>query len=580
MILKALYDYFERSGDTTPTGFTTQKISFAIGIDEEGNFIGIEDLRDEKHQGKSMIVPKGARSGTVIRPYIFWDNVEYFVGYNPENPESATRKNTMLVELYRTIAKQYPENREMEAVCRFYDSDFMPLLQADALWKEIEKKPAVNLTFHVKGYNTCVAECKDLKDYVSRTIGGDIKEGDGMVCLITGNKTNPVATTSPTGIQGGQATGRLVAFQVNSGYDSYGKTQALNAPISPEAESAYTSALKRLLDKDSRNKLVVGDGSYTRTFVFWAECKSEVLADETEQFMAKLFGKQYVSENNDNPDRGVGQIKELYKSIWSGHHSINSDDRFYILGLAPNSARIAVVYWRVCSIKELGQNVEKHLEDMSMVGDGRMRYPFVGIHSMLSQVTLDGKSGSASPNLPEALFKSITEGRPYPFPLYKACISRIRAEQKVTIARAAIAKAYLNRNNYKNIKFTKMLNRNINDPGYLCGRLFAVLELAQEKATPGLNSTIRNRYITSASTSPSSVFPTLLNLSFHHIDKLPKGMQIFYEKEKGSIIDLLDNGCFPAHLDLNEQGCFMVGYYQQRQDFFQEKEAENEVNND
>lgn len=113
-----------------------------------------------------------------------------------------------------------------------------------------------------------------------------------------------------------------------------------------------------------------------------------------------------------------------------------------------------------------------------------------------------------------------------------------------------------------------MLNRNINDPGYLCGRLFAVLELAQEKATPGLNSTIRNRYITSASTSPSSVFPTLLNLSFHHVDKLSKKCENLFENEKGDIIDMLEDGCFPAHLDLNEQGCFMVGYYQERQYLF------------
>lgn len=570
MILKSLYDYYNRSGDTTPTGFESKETSYALLIDKEGNFLGIEDLRDDNGRGKTLIVPRSGRSGTTPKPYLFWDNPEYILGYNPSNRTAANQKHAALKAKYRRIADEYPENSEMLAVCLFYGKYNPEMLETDPKWSDIQKKPAVNLTFHVKGNETFVAECADLKDYVAR----DIKNGDDSdsVCLITGARTKAVETTSPTPVAGGKSTGRLVSFQVSSGYDSYGKSKAFNAPMSPEAEGAYTTALKKLTGKDSRNKLLVGDGNNMRTFVFWAEAKSNDVADRTASFLSQLFGNKILDDQKDNPNAGIAKISELYKSVWSGLYKTGSADRFYMLGLAPNAARIAVVYWRVCSIQELAGNILRHLDDMSIIGDENIQYPYVGIYSILSQISLDGSKTSVSPNLPEALFKSITEGTPYPFPLFRACIARIRASQKINTARAAIIKAYLTRINYKNINFNRMLDKTNTNPGYLCGRLFALLELIQEKATPGLNSTIRDRYITSASSSPASVFPTLLNLSFHHEDKLTKGAKVVFEKEKGNIIDLLPGGCFPAHLDINEQGCFMVGYYQERQDYFRKKD--------
>ena len=107
--------------------------------------------------------------------------------------------------------------------------------------------------------------------------------------------------------------------------------------------------------------------------------------------------------------------------------------------------------------------------------------------------------------------------------------------------------------------------------GYLCGRLFAVLYRIQEDAN-GISS-IRERYMNAASSTPSSVFATILNLSSHHLENLSnEGKKVFYEKLKQEIIDKISSDGFPAHLDLQDQGRFFVGYYHQRQDFFNKKE--------
>ena len=115
-----------------------------------------------------------------------------------------------------------------------------------------------------------------------------------------------------------------------------------------------------------------------------------------------------------------------------------------------------------------------------------------------------------------------------------------------------------------------MLDKENKNQGYLCGRLFAVLVKMQEDANN--ISTVRERYMSSASSTPAAVFSTILNLSSHHAEKLNQGRQVYFEKLKQEIIDKLDADGFPAHLDLQDQGRFFVGYYHQRQDFFQSRE--------
>lgn len=377
-----------------------------------------------------------------------------------------------------------------------------------------------------------------------------------------------VDVTTATMIPGSQAVAKIVSFQVKSGYDSYGKEQGANAPIVEESEFAYSTALKYLLRNDSRNKFLIGN----RTFLFWASKDNEA-GHKAEQGFFDLFGFSDTVE--DDPNAKIEQVRKVFKAIYSGELNTSLDDKFYILGLAPNSARIAVIYWAEIPLKEFAERINRHFDDMEITGANK---PYMALRSILGAVTLSGKSSDATPNLPDALVKSIFQGAPYPYTLFAECIRRIRAEQSIYTTRAAIIKAYLNRLNNTNEQNIKvMLDKNNTNPGYLCGRLFAVLDKIQEDANN--QHTIRERYLNSASATPSAVFATILNLSSHHSEKLNEGRYVYFEKLKQEIIEKLDADGFPAHLDLQDQGRFFVGYYHQRQAFFTKNEKEENNNN-
>lgn len=590
MILKALYDYYQRmGGQLAPEGFDDKEIAFVIAIDEEGNFIRVEDQRkDKKHCNKFRVV-KGIRSGITPKPYQFWDNVEYTLGYSKdceplndedaENSEkikkrdkallSAKSKHAAFVENCRSVSKNYPNDVEFNAVVKFYDNDGVNKLQESEWWNEFLKSPTVNVSFVLNGKKSIVAERSEL--LVKSDGDADLdKESNEAICLITGEKSAPVLSSSPTPIPGGQATGRLVSFQINSGYDSYGKSKGNNAPISRKAEAAYTTALNKLLAKDSKNRFIIGN----RTFVFWTSSVNEASRSAEEELYSFLG---LSKDEDDDPNARIDKVRKVFNAIYSGDLHSDDDDKFFILGLAPNSAREAVVYWNECSVKSFAGKILKHFKDMEIIDTHKDKKPYYGLYNILSAVTLKGKTQDVQPNLPEALMKSIFEGMPYPFALYMACINRIRAEQQLNITRAAIIKAYLLRLNDNNIKLNVMLDKENLNQGYLCGRLFATLEYLQGRSSN--NTTIRSRYMNAASATPVAVFPTLLNLSVHHEDKLEgKGSQVFFENLKGEIIDKISTKGFPEHLDLKDQGLFMIGYYQQMQDFYTSKKYKNEEN--
>lgn len=583
MILKALYDYYHRSGDLAPAGMEMNEISFLIVIDKEGQFIRLEDRRiDNKKSSKFLVSKRVGRSSAPVAN-ILWDNCAYVLGISEanlsnhnsdlskrkDNIENELNKNSRCNSTFITqVEKLYEEHKDSVELCallffyRRYDKkQMLEKLQQESIWEEFSKNLTKNISFIIEGDTEIIAEKKHLFPKKKET---SCNKG---LCLITGSLDHIIETTSSTSIPGGQATGKLVSFQIKSGYDSYGKSQGKNAPISIDAEFCYTTALKMLLDKDSNNKFHIS----TRTFVFWASSDNED-TKKIEQNILNLFG--FVKDLNDDPNYRIEEVHKFFKAIYSGYMKIKLDDKFYFLGLAPNAARIAVVYWNECTLENFAKNMLQHLEDMNILDTRKEKKPFFGLHSIINAVAPRGKASDVQPNLTEAIIKSILQGIPYPYALYNACINRIRSEQNenqsVTISRAAIIKAYLNRLYTNDKKLGIMIDKENTSQGYLYGRLFAVLEHIQEKANG--NSTIRSRYMNSASATPAVVFPTILNLSTHHVEKLNKGTQIWYEQIKSEIIDKITVNGFQNHLSLPEQGRFFVGYYHQRQDLYSKKE--------
>ena len=563
MILKALYDYYRRCEDLPAFGMEQKEIGFIIVIDRNGNFLRFEDRRIDRKSAQQFLVKKGVgRTSSPIANYLY-DKSEYVFGYSDKGDIESVRKCFDVFKAKVTeIHERFPDNDAVDAVYSFYKrepSSIIESMQHDPLWtdlvKNLNKKYSI-FSFLLEG-DTDIVACK--KEIIASESYGDA--ADEKICLILGKHSKIVEVTTATMISGSQATAKLVSFQVSSGYDSYGKVKGYNAPISEEAEFAYTTALNHMLSRSSHNKFIVGN----RTFLFWASSGSEA-SKESEKSLFALFDRT----EKDDPNKQMEYVRRTFIAIYNGLLYSDKDDRFFILGLAPNSARIAVVYWSDAPLREFARVISRHFDDMEIVDTRKDKKPYMGLHSILGSVTLSGKSSDVAPNLPDAVVKSIFQGLPYPASLFQACIRRIRAEQSVNIVRAAIIKAYLNRLNDTNDKNIEvMLDKENHNQGYLCGRLFAVLDKIQEDAN-GIH-TIRERYMNSASATPAMVFATILNLSVHHLEKLSAGGQIKYEKLKQEIISKLNADGFPAHLNLQDQGRFFVGYYHQRQDFFTSK---------
>ena len=567
MILKALYDYYNRCDNLPAKGMEEKEIGFLIVLSPDGHFLRFEDCRTEKDHARIYLVKKHVgRSSAAVANYLY-DNSAYVLGYS----EKSNGKEQLYFDTFKakveSIADAYPDNKDITAISCFYKNSresILGLVSQDVLWEDIKKnlsKKYSTFSFRIEGDMKIVAEKKEILQLEACE---DEPRADSL-CLVSGKHGPSVDTTTATMIPGSQATAKLVAFQVNSGYDSYGKTKCGNAPISEEAEFAYTTALNSMLQKGSRNKFLLA----TRTFVFWASNNNDA-SKETEESLFELLG--FSEDANDDPNAKIMKVRRVFESIYSGMLKTGLDDKFYILGLAPNSARIAVVYWSETTLKDFAEKILCHFNDMEIHDTRKDKKPYMGIREIISSVTLGGKMSDATPNLPEAVVKSIFQGLPYPQTLYSACLRRIRAEQKLTITRAAIIKAYLNRQSNNNKKIDIMLDKDNNNQGYLCGRLFAVLDKIQEDANN--ISSIRERYMNAASATPSAVFATILNLSIHHSEKLDEGRRIYFEKLKQEILDKVSADGFPTHLDLQDQGRFFVGYYHQRQDFFTSKKEQ------
>lgn len=273
MILKALYDYYNRCGNLPAPGMELKEIGFIIVISNEGKFIRFEDRRIDKKSAQQFLVKKSVgRSSAPVANYLY-DNSQYVFGYSTKGDIQSMRKYFDVFKAkIKDIYEKHPDNNDIKAVYAFYQQDLSDVIGAmmrDRLWddivKNLNKKYSI-FSFRIDGDIDIVASKKELIDLENN------ENGTGQAyCLVTGKKAKPVEVTTATMIPGSQATAKLVAFQVNSGYDSYGKSKGYNAPISEEAEFAYTTALNAMLSKDSHNKFMIG----TRTFLFWASSDSD-----------------------------------------------------------------------------------------------------------------------------------------------------------------------------------------------------------------------------------------------------------------------------------------------------------------
>ena len=580
MILQALCDYYRRQQEELPPpGFERKAIPFIIVLDRDGRFVDIEDTRDgadKRDKGRPFVVPQGVKRTSGVAANLLWDGLGYVLGVVSETraakldavklekeQERTGEAHRAFIQRIRDVFPAPIDDEGVGAALAFLERGDFSVAFAHPLWPELNKTTEP-LSFRLDGDLELICQREAVRQVVMAA-----EQNTGAVrkrCLVSGNQ-DAIARLHPAikGVRGAQSSGaNLFSFNFAAAC-SYGKEQGQNAPVGEYATFAYTTALNQLLRADSRQKLPVGED----TFVFWAE-----KPDPAEELFAA-----WLQPDPDDPARGVEAVKALYQAPQTGVSPLDEDEtRFFVLGLAPNNARLAVRLWNVSKVRELAANIRQHFDDLAIVRSPR-DLKYLPLWRLLVATAAQGKSENIPPLLAGEVLRAILAGTPYPQTLLAATLQRIRAEQgAVNYVRAALIKAVLVRNaRFGPPKQELDVSLDLQNPniGYRLGRLFAVLERAQELASPGLNATIRDRFYGAASATPVTVFPYLLNkLAPHHLNKLATGQKIWLENQIGQILAAVTQ--FPAHLNLDDQGRFAIGYYHQRHEFFTKKPSENQ----
>lgn len=587
MILQALTAYYEqlvRQGKLSAPGWDDSfKVSYELRLNDAGQLVSVLDLRTETKMGKktvlaprAMRVPAHVKRASGIAANFLCDNSTYLLGADEKGkPERSTDCFKACAKLHHTILDGV-DSPAARALLAYFDSwdpaqaATHPLLAEQ--WKEITGN--ANLIF---GYEAADHSHSFVNDdlaiqnawqahYNDRSADSDMGQ-----CLITG-KYAPIERTHPniSGVPGAQSSGAaLVSFNAPA-FCSYGHEQGDNAPVSKYAAFAYTTALNRLL-ADRNHCKHVGD----TTILCWAENAEPVYQDAMSMFLFGADGAAGIQESD---------VQAALKRLSAGQtvpfleKELSPDQHFYLLGLAPNAARLSVRFFLRDTFGSFAQNLQKHAEEMEIDCSEKEKFRTLPIWAVVNETTrtVPGQPAKPSPQLAGDLLRAVLTGGRYPATLLNGVTLRIRAEQNVTRGRAAVIKAYYLRNYPTELNkevYTVSLNETTNVP-YLLGRLFSVLEAVQKAANPGINTTIKNRYFNAACATPGMAFPTLLRLSQKHLRKLNDGLATYYDNQITELMAQLPESGFPARLSLPDQGKFAIGYYHQTQKRFAKKNEE------
>lgn len=572
MILQSLVRLFEdlvQNGKLSRPGWSQVKISYALCLGLDGTLEYVVPQLQEVSSGKKIVLrprimnlPAPVTRSSGIQPNFLWDNSSYLLGIDEKGkPERSRSCFQACARLHHQLLDQV-SSPAATAIVRFFDT-WQP--------EKAREHPALAETLEeiLKGGNLCFridgqfAQDDPLIQEAWDRSYSDI-QGELQQCLITGNQ-DVIEPVHPfiKGVYGAQSSGASIVSFNAPAFCSYGKEQSLNAPVGKYAAFAYTSALNYLLsDRDNVHR--IGDTSV----VCWAE------GAQTEYTLLANYAIYGMEESPFSEEDLRAAVKSIAAGLPCEQMHLDPQRSFYILGIAPNAARLAVRFFYRNTFGQFLRNVNNHHARMKIVGS---KYDFFPLWAMLRETVNPNTSDkSPSPVMSGAVARAIFSGTAYPAALLEATMLRIRAEREITPGRAAILKAYYLKNPSSQCPkevLTVSLNPNSTNIPYTLGRLFAIYEAVQEAANPGINATIKDKYFGSAAATPGIIFPILDNLCQKHLRKLESGYRIFYDRQIGQIKDVLGE-TYPLRLSLPEQGSFNLGYYHQKQARYTKREEQ------
>ena len=570
MILQALTRYYETladQGKIARPGWAKSRISYALCLNMDGELVQVIPLLEEtggkKPQPRQFDLPAPVKRTVGIDSNFLWDNSSYLLGVDAKSKPDRSRQCFIACKERHHVILDGVNSTAAAAILRFFDTwNPSNARTHPALQNDFEGMTAGgNLMFRIDG----AFPHEDEAIRHAWQAYYDKAEGDTQQCLVTGHE-DQIAVVHPSikGVDGAQSSGAAIVSFNAPAFCSYGQEQSFNAPVGRYAAFAYTAALNHLL-ADRENVQKIGD----TTVVCWAENAEPQYQAFT---FAALFGqKQDRLDEND--------LRETVRRLASGmrvpEHDLDPDSTFYILGLAPNAARLSVRFFFRDSFGHLMKNVNEHHERMEIVRPSYDKYATIPLWAMLREtVNQNSRDKSPSPIMAGAVARAIFTGGLYPAMLLEQTMMRIRAERDINRGKAAIIKAYYLRNSNPDCPkevLTVALNETSTNPAYTLGRLFSVYEAVQSDANPGINSTIKDKYFNSAASTPATIFPLLDNLCQKHLRKLSTGRRIWYEKQIMALTAVLGDE-YPTRMNLPQQGSFNLGYYHQTQKRYEKKE--------
>ena len=577
MILQALTQYYEEllaAGKITRPGWAKAKVSFALDLDDAGQVRQLLHLQREVQRGKKtalvpqeLDMPSPVKRTAGVAANFLCDNSSYLLGADDKGKPTRSLECFSAARALHLSLLRDAASPAAQAIVRFFETwdpaqaAEHPALRED--WADLMK--GGNLTFWYRDAPAAADPAVAAAWQRQYESGGE--DAEDALCLVTGQHTT-LARLHPSikGVVGAQSSGAsLVAFNAPA-FCSYEHEQGANAPTGEYAAFAYATALNTLL-ADRDHVCRVGD----TTILFWAANAEAAYQDF---MMYSLFNDHYSE----------GDILSTLHSLAKGE-SVDWDQarldpatRFYVLGLAPNAARLSVRFFWQNNFGTLARNIARHYERLDIVRPSFDKFPTLPIWRLVQETVRRPAPGASpaapSPRLAGDLLLAVLNDALYPATLLDGVSLRIRAEHDVTRGKAAILKAYYLRNSSdQNMKevMTVELNEQSAYLPYVLGRLFAVLEAVQKSANPGINTTIKDRYFNSASATPASVFPLLLNLAQKHLAKLDGGLATYYDKKITELNSRI-TCTLPARMSLPEQSAFQIGYYHETQKRYAKKE--------
>ena len=588
--LERAYHRLAKEDKVPPIGYSDERIDYCVVLNTEGRPVGQPvDLRD--HSGRRPValprsVPRPEKRTVKIVPNFLWDKTSYSLGAVEDMKDEAPEKRQHHAE---RVAEQYKafQNRHLVALQHESDAGLVACYRFLQWWKPEyfdvrgwpDEMKGANVVFRLEGDHNFIHNRETARQLWASQMNQS-RNSDKSVCLVTGERSS-IARLHPSikGVRGAQSSGAsIISFNLDA-FTSYGHKQGDNAPVSEDAAAAYTSVLNHFL-RTNENRVQIGDSST----VFWADGSN---AEAVEAIFASFFND--ATDTNDEISEQT--IKPILEKISSGRpmEEIRPDlpqgVRFYVLGLAPNAARISIRFWLEDNFATLAEHILYHYRDMRLNPPPRQEQPSIW-RCLLETATTKAKNRyeHIPPQLAGDMLRAILTGHAYPQTLLSTILMRLRSDKAITDLRIALLKAVICRKrrmagHSQKEDFLVSLDPTNADPGYLLGRLFACFEYAQTQALGGkINATICYKFYGAASATPRSVFPILQRNAMHHLSRLRKDRTGTHRNIDNAITQIYEcaaaDALFVPTLSMDHQALFAIGYYHQKNAFYTPRNAD------